>query len=183
MLYLSGGNDALSMVIPYNDPFYYSRRPTLAVPAGDGAADRHRLVAAIALGLHPRLTGLKTDLQRGPARADSAHRLRELEPLAFRGHRHLVDGGSRRTPQGTGWLGRYLDTLPSPVDPLVGWNTTGDTAARAAGETRSACRRFRVAQRLRVREPEQRRGSAVRARQRRRASPRTCRSISRIWRS
>ena len=28
-------------------------------------------------------------------------------------------------PQGIGWLGRYLDTLPSPVDPLVAWNTVG----------------------------------------------------------
>jgi uncharacterized protein (DUF1501 family) len=31
------------------------------------------------------------------------------------------------SPEGTGWLGRYLDTLPSPVDPLVGWNTTRET--------------------------------------------------------
>ena len=28
---------------------------------------------------------------------------------------------------GPGWLGRYLDTLPSPVDPLVGWNTSRET--------------------------------------------------------
>ena len=30
VLYMSGGNDSLSMLAPYNDPFYASRRPTLA---------------------------------------------------------------------------------------------------------------------------------------------------------
>src|SRR5262249_29859739 len=34
VLNLSGGNDSLSMLIPYNDANYYSRRPTIAVPAG-----------------------------------------------------------------------------------------------------------------------------------------------------
>jgi hypothetical protein len=29
------GQRRLSTLIPYNDPFYYSRRPTLAVPAGN----------------------------------------------------------------------------------------------------------------------------------------------------
>src|SRR5207244_6017465 len=33
VLYLSGVNDSLSMLIPYSDSSYYSRRPTLAVPA------------------------------------------------------------------------------------------------------------------------------------------------------
>ena len=37
--------------------------------------------------------------------------------------------------QGTGWLGRYLDTLPSPVDPLVGWNTTRETPRSLVART------------------------------------------------
>ena len=33
VLYLSGGNDALSMLIPYNDAAYRDRRPSLQIPA------------------------------------------------------------------------------------------------------------------------------------------------------
>src|SRR5262249_41897451 len=64
VLYLSGGNDALSMLVPYNDPFYYSRRPTLAVPAGQVlqiGSDASRAN----LGLHPRLTGLRQIFDQG----------------------------------------------------------------------------------------------------------------------
>src|SRR5690349_1536444 len=33
VVYLSGGNDSLSTLIPYRDSFYASRRPTIAIPA------------------------------------------------------------------------------------------------------------------------------------------------------
>src|SRR4029078_8121464 len=59
VLYLSGGNDALSMVIPDNDSEYYARRPTIAIPAASVlqiGSDR----GGNALGLHPRLGGPRT---------------------------------------------------------------------------------------------------------------------------
>ena len=123
VLYLSGGNDALSMLIPYNDPSYYSRRPTIAVPAGQvlqvGSDSSH-----VSLGLHPRLTGLKQIFDQG--------RLALVQRTGYdnqsRSHFLGTDIWSTADPnnsQGLGWVGRYLDSLPSPVDPLVGWNTTG----------------------------------------------------------
>ena len=64
VLYLAGGNDALSTLIPYQDPFYFSRRPTIAVPAGT-VIQVGTDSGGSALGLHPRLTGLKTIFDDG----------------------------------------------------------------------------------------------------------------------
>ncbi len=124
VLYLSGGNDSLSMLVPYNDPFYYSRRPSIAIPAGtvlQVGSDSSR----VALGLHPRLTGLKQIFDQG--------RLALIQRAGYsnqsRSHFQGTDIWSTGDPansSGLGWVGRYLDSLPSPLDPLVGWNTTRD---------------------------------------------------------
>ena len=96
VLYLSGGNDALSMVVPYTDAQYYARRPGARHPRGERAADRARQRRQRA---RPQSAAdrAEDDLRLRPAGADPAHRLRELEPLAFPGHRHLGDGQHRRT--------------------------------------------------------------------------------------
>jgi uncharacterized protein (DUF1501 family) len=123
VLYLSGGNDSLSMLAPYNDPFYASRRPTLAVPAGQ-VLQIGTDSSNVALGLHPRLTGLKQIFDQGRL----ALVQRTGYPNQSRSHFQGVDIWSTADPNnssGLGWVGRYLDSLPSPVDPLIGWNTTG----------------------------------------------------------
>ena len=102
------------------------------------------------LGLHPRLTGLRDDLQRGAARADSADRLRELEPLAFRGHRHLVDGepGGDAGPG----LARPLPRHDSGAGRSAGrMEHHRRDAARAAGAARRRARPSRIPRRTRFR--------------------------------
>src|SRR5687767_9908502 len=121
VLYLSGGNDALSTLIPYTDPQYYARRPALAIPAATVlqiGSDR----GGNALGLHPRLTGLRSIYNAGRL----AIVQRTGYPNSSRSHFEGTDiwsTGDPGAPQGTGWLGRYLDRLPSPVDPLTAWST------------------------------------------------------------
>jgi uncharacterized protein (DUF1501 family) len=121
VLYLSGGNDALSTLVPYGDPQYYMRRPTIAVPAatvlqvGTDASGK-------VLGLHPRLTGLRSMFDAGHL----ALIQRTGYPNSSRSHFLGTDIWSTANPtnsSGSGWLGRYLDQLPSPVDPLAGWCT------------------------------------------------------------
>jgi uncharacterized protein (DUF1501 family) len=123
VLYLSGGNDALSTLVPYTDAQYYARRPTIAIPAGQ-VLQIGRDRAGNALGLHPRLTGLRSIYNSG--------RLALIQRTGYanssRSHFEGTDiwsTGDPRSPQGTGWLGRYLDTLPSPADPLTAWATSG----------------------------------------------------------
>jgi uncharacterized protein (DUF1501 family) len=121
VLYLSGGNDALSTIVPYTDSFYYSRRPTQAVPAGTvlqiGSDSSGK-----PLGLHPRLPGLWQIFKEG--------RLAIVQRTGYqnssRSHFLGTDIWSTANPSnsfGPGWLGRYLDTLPAPVDPLTAWCT------------------------------------------------------------
>ncbi len=124
VLYLSGGNDALSMLVPYADPFYIQRRPNINVPAASVlqiGTDSSR----VALGLHPRLAGLKQIFDQG--------RLALIQRTGYsnqsRSHFQGTDIWSTADPgnsSGLGWVGRYLDSLARPVDPLVGWNTTRD---------------------------------------------------------
>jgi uncharacterized protein (DUF1501 family) len=125
VLYLSGGNDALSTVIPYNDPEYYARRPTIAIPASQVlqiGTDR----GGIALGLHPRLIGLRSIYNAGRLALIQRTGYQNSSRSHFEGT-DIWSTADPRSPQGTGWLGRYLDTLPSPVDPLTGWSTNRET--------------------------------------------------------
>jgi uncharacterized protein (DUF1501 family) len=125
VLYLGGGNDSLSMLVPYSDAAYYSRRPSISVPANSVlqiGTDRSN----VSLGLHPRLTGLKAIFDQGRL----AIVQRTGYPNQSRSHflgNDIWSTGDPSQPQGSGWLGRYLDTLPSPIDPLVGWSTVRET--------------------------------------------------------
>ena len=125
VVYLGGGNDSLNTLVSYQDPNYYGRRPSIAIPAGQvlqvGADGAGR-----ALGLHPRLGGLLNIFNEG--------RLALVQRTGYenssRSHFEAGDIWGTANPKsstGSGWLGRYLDTLPRPVDALAAWNTSGET--------------------------------------------------------
>ncbi|MEX2271534.1 MAG: DUF1501 domain-containing protein [Vicinamibacterales bacterium] len=135
VLYLSGGNDALSTLVPYTDPQYYGRRPTLAVPA-ESVLQVGTDSGGHALGLHPRLTDLRAIFNQG----DLAIIQRTGYTNSTRSHflgTDIYSTGKPGQPIGSGWLGRYLDMLPSPVDPLVGWATTREVPRSLIGDRTS----------------------------------------------
>ena len=125
VLYLSGGNDALSTLVPYTDGEYYARRPSIAIPAANVlqiGSDR----SGAALGLHPRLSGLRTIFNSGRLAIIQRTGYQNSSRSHFEGT-DIWSTADPRAPQGTGWLGRYLDQLPSPVDPLTAWSTQRET--------------------------------------------------------
>jgi len=125
VVYLGGGNDALNTLVSYQDPQYYSRRPSIAIPAGQ-VLQVGTDAAGHTLGLHPRLGGIWNIFNEG--------RLALVQRTGYnnssRSHFEATDiwgTGNPQTSTGSGWLGRYLDTLPRPLDALAAWNTTGET--------------------------------------------------------
>src|SRR5262249_36001021 len=75
------------------------------------------------LGLHTRLTGLKSLFDQG--------KVALIQRVGYadgsRSHFTGIDIWATADPtvqQRYGWLGRYLDSLPPPLHPLYTWNTT-----------------------------------------------------------
>ena len=124
VIYLGGGNDSLSTVIPYRDPFYASRRPTLAVPAGN-VLQIGRDASGVEFGLHPRLAGLRSIFDSGRLAIVQRTGYANQSRSHFTGF-DIWGTASTQNTSGTGWLGRYLDTISNP-DPLVAWNTQRET--------------------------------------------------------
>ena len=133
VVYLSGGNDALSTLVPYRDPFYYSRRPAIAIPAGQvlqiGSDSSGK-----ALGLHPRLTGLRDIFNQGRLAVVQRTGYTNSSRSHFQGT-DIWGTADPNSPSSLGWLGRYLDTLPSPVDALAGWNAARETPRALVART------------------------------------------------
>ncbi len=129
VIYLAGGNDALSTLVPYTDPFYYSRRPAIAVPAGQ-VLQIGSDASGKPLGLHPRLTGLQTIFNQGRLAIVQRAGYQNSSRSHFQGT-DIWGTADPSNPSGLGWLGRYLDSIPG--DPLAGWNTSGATYRALTG--------------------------------------------------
>lgn len=133
VLYLGGGNDALSTLVPYTDPSYYSRRPSIAIPAGDVlqiGSDR----SGAQLGLHPRLTAVRGIYDEGRLAIVQRTGYENSSRSHFLGQ-DIWGTANPANPQSKGWLGRYLDTLPSPVNPLVAWDALREVPRALTSET------------------------------------------------
>jgi uncharacterized protein (DUF1501 family) len=105
VLQLSGGNDGLSMCVPFGDDAYYRARKQIAIPRDEviGLDDY--------VGIHPNLAPLRPIFDRG----DLALVQGVGYPKPNRSHFKSMDiwhaASMRGNLEGTGWLGRAIDAL------------------------------------------------------------------------
>ena len=121
VFYLAGGNDALSFLVPHADPEYYKRRPSQAL-ASDQVHKLGKDNSGAQLGLHPSLAGLKKIYDDGNASIIQRVGYKNASRSHFLGA-DITATADEVNHKGNGWLGRFMDTLPGPVDPLFAWNT------------------------------------------------------------
>jgi uncharacterized protein (DUF1501 family) len=104
-IFLRGGMDGLSAVVPYTEAGYHDRRPTIAVP------DHAVLDLDGQFGLHPVMAPLLGIWQEGHLAI--VHAAGSPDPT--RSHFDAMDYMERGTPGEkrltTGWIGRHLQTL------------------------------------------------------------------------
>ncbi len=112
VVYLRGGQDHLSTVIPYTDGNYYDRRPDIAIP------DDRVLPLDSALGLHPVMTGLHSLYQAGRLAVVAG----AGNPAGDRSHfaaQDLSEFGTASIPADQrGWIGRLMASTASADDSL-----------------------------------------------------------------
>ena len=104
MIQLSGGNDGLNTIIPFNNDDYYRNRPSIAIPQTEV------IKATDELGFHESMLPLKTLYDEGyltiinnvgyPNPNRSHFRATDIWQTASHTDQYLK----------TGWIGRFLDT-------------------------------------------------------------------------
>jgi uncharacterized protein (DUF1501 family) len=116
VLLLSGGNDALNTIVPYNDPLYFDNRPSVRVPA------EQVLPINDAIGFNPTMAPLKKLYDEG--------KMAIIQGIGYpkpsRSHFRSMDIWHTCEPEKVGeegWLGRAIRDLdPKKENVLTGVN-------------------------------------------------------------
>jgi uncharacterized protein (DUF1501 family) len=125
-VYLNGGVDSLSLLAPIGDPDYRRLRPRLALPDSGlrfGEDDRLRW--------HPAARSLETLHREGKLTVMPAVGYTDADQSHFTS-RHFWEVGATDPGMRTGWLGRWLDRVGAPDNPLQGLSLDGELAPALA---------------------------------------------------
>jgi uncharacterized protein (DUF1501 family) len=114
-VYMEGGVDSLSLLAPVEDPIYRRLRPTLALSPDSGTVfgDDNRL------RWNPAANSLRVLHDEGKLAVAPSIGYADPDQSHFTS-RHYWEVGDLDPRLSTGWLGRYLDVVGNPQNPLQG---------------------------------------------------------------
>ncbi len=132
VLQLSGGNDGLNTVIPYEDDLYYTNRPLLAI-------EKNSVIkASNDLGFNPNMTAFKSLYDEGIMSIINSVGYPNPNRSHFRSMDIWHTASDSKEYLKTGWLGRYLDNACQACDKPYSAIEVDDTLSLAMkGEVRS----------------------------------------------
>ena len=104
VIQLSGGNDGLNSIVPYQNDIYYKLRPKLAIKKGEV------LKLTDELGLNPALEGLRDLYDDGLLSIVNNVGYPNPDRSHFRSMDIWQTASDSREYLNTGWIGRYLDS-------------------------------------------------------------------------
>jgi uncharacterized protein (DUF1501 family) len=120
VLQMAGGNDGLNTVVPFADDAYYAARPVI----GLGAAKVLKINDHI--GLHPKLTGLKSLYDEGHLAILQGVGYPNPNRSHFRSTEIWQTASDAEKIETHGWLGKYFDSCCKGADPTVGVSIGND---------------------------------------------------------
>lgn len=112
VIFQRGGMDGLNTVVPYGEGgSYYDRRPTIAIP-GPGKGSGAALDLDGYFGFHPQLAALKEIYDEGHLSIIHAAGSPDPTRSHFDAMAFMEEGTPGDKMTGTGWLNRYLQSVP-----------------------------------------------------------------------
>ncbi|MBE2204798.1 MAG: DUF1501 domain-containing protein [Chthoniobacterales bacterium] len=142
ILQLAGGNDGLNTLVPFADDAYHRTRPGIAI--------KNPLKLNEAVGLHPRLTGLRQLYDDGHLGIVQGVGYPNPNRSHFRSTEIWQTASDAQKAEAHGWIGRYFDACCKGADPSVGVSIGAQTpqafaAAEPKGISFSNPEQFRFA--------------------------------------
>ena len=107
LIQLSGGNDGLNTVIPYENDTYYQRRPSVAI----AKAEAQLRPLGQDLGMHPSMDVLESYFSEGDMAVLQNVGYPDPDLSHFRSTDIWLSGSDSESLVQTGWLGRHFDQL------------------------------------------------------------------------
>ena len=115
-IFLRGGADGLSLVVPYGENAYYTARPSIAIPRPDDASPNRALDLNGFFGLPPAMAALLPAFRAGHLLIVHATGSTDPSRSHFDAQAFMEIGIPGEREMNTGWLGRHLATKP-PMKP------------------------------------------------------------------